>query len=127
MVFIMMVPLSIPLSALFSQEQAVRDLLWHYLLVVPVSYGFQGVVMMLVSALNALHQPLKAFQWSFMRLFVFTLPAAWIGGTLYNIEGLFIGIAVGNVLGGLLGYLYALRLRRQQLTPDFGSVHEADK
>nr|WP_206734198.1 hypothetical protein [Salmonella enterica] len=26
-----------------------RDLLWHYLLVVPVSYGFQGVVMMLVS------------------------------------------------------------------------------
>ncbi|EKF9178923.1 MATE family efflux transporter [Vibrio cholerae] len=118
MVFIMMVPLSIPLAALFSQEQAVRDLLWHYLLVVPVSYGFQGVVMMLVSALNALHQPLKAFQWSFMRLFVFTLPAAWIGGRLYNIEGLFIGIAVGNVLGGLLGYLYALRLRRQTLTPD---------
>lgn len=118
MVFIMMVPLSIPLAALFSQEQAVRDLLWHYLLVVPVSYGFQGVVMMLVSALNALHQPLKAFQWSFMRLFVFTLPAAWIGGRLYNIEGLFIGIAVGNILGGLLGYLYALRLRRQTLTPD---------
>ncbi len=74
--------------------------------------------MMLVSALNALHQPLKAFQWSFMRLFVFTLPAAWIGGRLYNIEGLFIGIAVGNILGGLLGYLYALRLRRQTLTPD---------
>ncbi|TNF19796.1 MAG: MATE family efflux transporter, partial [Vibrionaceae bacterium] len=51
LVFIMMVPLSIPLAALFSQEQAVRDLLWHYLLVVPFSYGFQGVVMMLVSAL----------------------------------------------------------------------------
>ncbi|EKO3381245.1 MATE family efflux transporter [Vibrio fluvialis] len=115
LVFIMMVPLSIPLAALFSQEQAVRDLLWHYLLVVPLSYGFQGVVMMLVSALNALHLPLKAFQWSFMRLFLFTLPSAWLGSTLYGIEGLFIGIALGNVLGGLSGYLYALLLRRRYL------------
>ncbi|MCG6402130.1 MATE family efflux transporter [Vibrio fluvialis] len=115
LVFIMMVPLSIPLAAQFSQEQAVRDLLWHYLLVVPFSYGFQGVVMMLVSALNALHLPLKAFQWSFMRLFLFTLPSAWLGSTLYGIEGLFIGIALGNVLGGLSGYLYALLLRRRYL------------
>ncbi|MBY8034929.1 MATE family efflux transporter [Vibrio fluvialis] len=115
LVFIMMVPLSIPLAALFSQEHAVRDLLWHYLLVVPISYGFQGVVMMLVSALNALHLPLKAFQWSFMRLFLFTLPSAWLGSTLYGIEGLFIGIALGNVLGGLSGYLYALLLRRRYL------------
>lgn len=110
-IFIMMVPLSIPLAALFSQEQAVRDLLWHYLLVVPISYGFQGIVMMLVSALNALHLPLKAFQWSFMRLFIFTLPAAWLGSYWYGVEGIFIGIALGNIVGGILGYLYALWLR----------------
>ncbi|MDA0120426.1 MATE family efflux transporter [Vibrio sp. T11.5] len=114
-IFVMMVPLSIPLAALFSQEQAVKDLLWHYLLVVPFSYGFQGIVMMLVSGLNALHEPLKAFQWSFMRLFAFTLPCAWMGSYLYDIEGLFIGIALGNILGGILGYLYALRVRRQFL------------
>lgn len=114
-IFIMMVPLSIPLAALFSQEQAVKDLLWHYLLVVPFSYGFQGVMMMLVSGLNALHEPLKAFQWSFMRLFVFTLPCAWLGSQLYDIEGLFIGIACGNILGGVMGYLYALRLRHKYL------------
>ncbi|WP_204244002.1 MATE family efflux transporter [Vibrio galatheae] len=116
-IFVMMVPLSIPLAALFSQEQAVKDLLWHYLLVVPFSYGFQGVMMMLVSGLNALHEPLKAFQWSFMRLFLFTLPCAWLGGQWYDIEGLFIGIALGNVLGGTLGYLYALKLRDQHLAP----------
>ncbi|MBF4283224.1 MATE family efflux transporter [Vibrio anguillarum] len=115
MIFAMMVPLSIPLSALFSQEPSVRDLLWHYLLVVPLSYGFQGIVMMLVSGLNALHQPMRAFQWSVMRLFVFTLPAAWSGSYLYDVEGLFIGIAAGNTLGGLLGYYYALRLKRTYL------------
>ncbi|PRQ62534.1 MATE family efflux transporter [Vibrio sp. V01_P9A10T6] len=115
MIFAMMVPLSIPLSALFSQEPSVRDLLWHYLLVVPLSYGFQGIVMMLVSGLNALHQPMRAFQWSVMRLFVFTLPAAWLGSYLYDVEGLFIGIAAGNTLGGLLGYYYALHLKQTYL------------
>ncbi|EKO3581806.1 MATE family efflux transporter [Vibrio metschnikovii] len=116
LIFIMMVPLSIPLAALFSQEQSVRDLLWYYLLIVPISYGFQGIVMMLVSALNALHQPLKAFQWSVMRLFIFTLPAAWLGAYWYGVIGLFIGIALGNIMGGLLGYLYALRLRQRILS-----------
>ncbi|WGW00071.1 MATE family efflux transporter [Vibrio sp. YMD68] len=111
-IFIMMVPLSIPLARLFSQEPSVRDLLWHYLLVVPFSYGFQGVTMMLVAGLNALHKPVPAFQWSIIRLFVFTLPAAWIGNQIYGVEGLFIGIAVGNVLSGVSSYLYALKLRQ---------------
>ena len=114
-VFIAMIPLSIPLSSLFSQEQAVRDLLWHYLLVVPFSYGFQGIAMILVSGLNALHKPLKAFQWSFMRLFVFVLPSAWLGSHWLESEGIFIGIAFGNIISGVLGYLYALQLRRQHL------------
>ena len=117
-IFIMMVPVSIPLSAVFSQDQAVRDGLWHYLLVVPVSYGFQGVVMVLVSSLNAMHLPIKAFQWSFMRLFVFLLPAAWLGSLLDGVEGLFIGIAVGNIAGGICAYLYALKIRKQHLQPE---------
>lgn len=116
-IFIMMVPLSIPLAALFSQEQEVKNLLWHYLLVVPFSYGFQGIVMMLIAGLNALHQPLRAFQWSFMRLFFFTLPGAWIGSLIYDIEGLFIGIALGNIVGGVLGYFYAVKLRKEYLSP----------
>jgi Na+-driven multidrug efflux pump len=115
-VFIMMVPLSIPIASLFSQEQAVKDLLWHYLLVVPFSYGFQGIVMILVASLNALHEPIKAFQWSFMRLFVFTLPCAWLGSLWFDIEGLFIGIAAGNIVGGIWGYLYAIKLRKQYLS-----------
>jgi len=112
-VFIMMVPLSIPLSAVFSQEQVVQNQLWHYLMVVPFSYGFQGIMMMLVSGLNALHQPMKAFQWSAMRLFLFTLPLAWLGGIILGVEGVFFGIAAGNILGGILSYLFAIRLRQQ--------------
>lgn len=115
LIFIMMVPLSIPLAALFGREESVNDLIWLYLVIVPVSYGFQGIIMLLVSSLNAMHLPLKAFYWSFMRLFIFTLPAAWLGSILYDIQGLFAGIAIGNIVGGILGYLYALQLRKRAL------------
>jgi Na+-driven multidrug efflux pump len=126
-IFLMMVPLSTPLSALFSQETQVREILWHYLLIVPLSYGFQGIVMMIVSALNALNQPLRAFSWNFMRLFLFTLPSAWIGSQLWQINGLFAGIAIGNVLGGVFGYFQALSLRRQNLrSSDKKANHEKE-
>ncbi len=112
LVFVMMVPLSISLASLFSQEESVKHLIWLYLVIVPISYGFQGVIMLLVGSLNAMHRPFQAFGWSFMRLFLFSLPGAWIGNNLYGIEGLFIGIAVGNVTGGVLGYLYAIKLKK---------------
>ncbi len=112
LIFVMMVPLSIPLAALFGREESVNHLIWLYLIIVPLSYGFQGVMMLLISCLNAMHQPLQAFCWSFMRLFLFTLPGAWIGSSLYGIEGLFIGITAGNIAGGVLGYLYAVKLKK---------------
>lgn len=115
LIFVMMVPLSVPFANLFSQEESVRHLLWLYLVCVPLSYGFQGIIMVLVSSLNAMHKPLPAFIWSCLRLFVFTVPCAWIGSQWFGITGLFIGVAIGNVLGGIFGYLYALTLRRELL------------
>ncbi|MGX9418004.1 MATE family efflux transporter [Vibrio sp. RC27] len=112
LIFIMMVPLSVPLSHLFSQDPQVRELLWYYLLIVPISYGFQGIVMMLVSALNAMRQPVKAFGWNFIRLFFFTLPGAWIGSWLYGIKGVFIGMAISTTLSGAMSYFYARKLHR---------------
>ncbi|GEA52033.1 MATE family efflux transporter [Vibrio inusitatus NBRC 102082] len=115
LIFIMMVPLSVPFASLFSQEENVRHLLWLYLVCVPISYGFQGIIMLLVSSLNAMHKPMLAFVWSCLRLFIFTLPCAWLGSQWFGITGLFMGVAIGNVLGGILGYLYALILRRDTL------------
>lgn len=115
LVFVMMVPLSWPLSALFSQDVEVQNLLWHYLIVVPFSYGLQAVCMLLISGLNAMHQSMKALIWNLLRLFAFLLPAAWLGSQLNGTEGLFIGIAIANIFSGIGAYLYAIRLRRQQL------------
>lgn len=112
--YVLIVPLSIPLSHLFSQDNGVQHGLWMYLICVPFSYGFQGIVMVLVSSLNAMQKPLHSFSWSFMRLFVFTLPTAWLGSQINGMEGLFIGIAVGNLLGGCSAWLYMRRVAHLQ-------------
>ncbi|MGF1691430.1 MATE family efflux transporter [Photobacterium kagoshimensis] len=115
LVFVMMVPLSWPLSAIFSQDTQVQDLLWHYLMVVPISYGLQAVCMLLISGLNAMHKPMNALIWNLLRLFAFLLPAAWLGSQIDGTEGLFIGIAVANILSGIGAYCYALRVQRRHL------------
>ncbi|PSV42557.1 MATE family efflux transporter [Photobacterium indicum] len=113
LIFVMMVPLSWPLSALFSQDVAVQEQLWHYLIVVPISYGLQAVCMLLISALNAMHKSMHALVWNLLRLFGFLLPAAWLGSQLNGTEGLFIGITVANIASGICAYLYAIRMRKQ--------------
>ncbi|MGI2799072.1 MATE family efflux transporter [Photobacterium damselae] len=118
LVFIAMVPLSWPLSSLFSQDNAVRDQLWHYLLVVPVSYGLQAVCMLLISALNALHKTTHALIWNLLRLFGFLLPLAWLGCYFDGTEGLFIGITIANIICGILAFVYAHRLRQITLVND---------
>ncbi|KDM92187.1 MATE family efflux transporter [Photobacterium galatheae] len=112
LVFIMMVPLSWPLSALFSQDEAVRTQLWHYLILVPASYGLLAICMQLINALNALHLSFQALLWNLIRLFGLLLPAAWLGGWINGTEGLFTGIAIANVLCGLAALVYARKLRR---------------
>ncbi|MFD2175945.1 MATE family efflux transporter [Veronia pacifica] len=112
-VFVAMVPLSHPIAMMFSQENAVQEKLWHYLLVVPLSYGLQGTLMMLVSALNAMKRPLVSFSFNLARLFILILPLAWLGGFLGQTEGLFIGIATANVVSGVVAYLTAVHFRRR--------------
>ncbi|WP_318419655.1 MATE family efflux transporter [Photobacterium leiognathi] len=121
LIFIAMVPLSMPLASLFSQDTTVQAQLWHYLLVVPASYGLQAVCMLLISALNALHKTVNALIWNLLRLFGFMLPSAWIGSLYYGTEGLFIGIAFANIIGGLGAYLYARQLRKSTILATFTS------
>ncbi len=108
-----MVPLSHPIADLFSQETLVREQLWLYLIVVPVSYGLLGNVMLLSSALNALKKTQYAFAVNLLRLFGLLLPFAWLGKLINGTEGLFIGIAVAHAITGLSAYLFAKHLRKQ--------------
>ncbi len=77
---------------------------------------YKQYVTLLISALNALHKTVNALIWNLLRLFGFLLPSAWVGSLYYGTEGLFIGISIANVIGGICAYLYARRLRKTTLS-----------
>ena len=72
----------------------------------PLAYGLQGIIILTNSSFNALHQPGSALILSIIRLFVFYVPLAWLGGKLYGVTGLFIGCVLANMLTATLAWFW---------------------
>ncbi|MAM70263.1 MAG: MATE family efflux transporter [Gammaproteobacteria bacterium] len=100
------------IAAIFSPEQAVRDVIILVLRILPISYAFQGMMVLSASSFNALHAPRNALITSFVRFFIFYVPLALLGAWLGGIGGLFTGAAIGNLLAGLLITWWILRYTR---------------
>jgi Na+-driven multidrug efflux pump len=95
------------LAALFSDHPQVVRLVVLYLQLVPIGYGFQGMVMLLAAALNGVRASRISLLFNGVRLFVFLLPAAWLGGKLGGEQGIYLGILLANLAAGGLAWYYA--------------------
>ena len=93
----------------FSQEAEVQSVIKAYLWLVPLSYGFSGVVILINVSMNVLGKPRLALYINLVRLFLIYLPLAYIGSQIYALNGLFIGIAVGNVAAFVLAIVLLKR------------------
>ncbi len=89
---------------LFSDETAVVAVGVAYLLIVPISYGAEGVVMVANAAFNGLGRPLPAVVISALRVIVIYLPAAYVGGRWFGVYGIFGALSISNIMCGLLAY-----------------------
>ncbi len=97
-----------PLIAnLFSDHPQVVRLIILYLHLVPIGYGFQGMVMLLASALNGVRASSISFLFNGLRLFVFLLPGTWLGAELGGEQGVYLGILLANLAAGTLAWWYA--------------------
>ncbi|WP_421154089.1 MATE family efflux transporter [Aeromonas dhakensis] len=102
------------IADLFSDHPQVVRLIVLYLHLVPIGYGFQGMVMLLASALNGVRTSSISFLFNGLRLFVFLLPGAWLGAKLGGEQGIYLGILLANLAAGTLAWWYA-RHRFEQL------------
>lgn len=92
------------IAHLFSTEPAVERLICWFIWILPLGYGLQGIVILTNSSLNALHLPMRALQMSVIRLFMFYVPLAWLGGQLFGVLGVFAGGLLAN------GFIAAIAL-----------------
>ena len=102
------------IASAFTKEQKVADIIVIFIWILPLGYGFQGVVILTNSSFNALHKPIIALVLSLIRLFICYVPFAYIGSYFYGLYGFFIGALVGNIVMAAISH----RLFVKQFTND---------
>jgi putative MATE family efflux protein len=95
------------LPALFSDTQELISVTRMYLLVVPISYGAYGIVMIMNASFNGMGKPFPAVYISVGRMIVLYVPLALIGRYYFGIAGIFVAFSAANILSGLIAYQWA--------------------
>ena len=94
------------IASIFAEEQAVADLITLFLLIVPLGYGLQGIVILTNSSFNAMHKPMIALWLSIIRLFVCYIPITALGSYWFGLEGLFWGCVLANVVAAIVSLVW---------------------
>ena len=97
------------LARTFSTEPEVIGLIQTYLMIVPLGYGVQGIVILTNSSFNAMHLPMSALLMSVLRLFVFFVPISYLGSYLFDLKGMFWAGIVANMLTAAVAYIWFCR------------------
>ena len=100
------------LAQLLSGEESVANILSWHLMLVPISLGALGLCMVMVSVSNAIGRSYTALTISALRLFAFFLPCIWLGSEIGGLQGVFVGVLVGNLLAGLCAWVVCQKALR---------------
>lgn len=105
------------IASVFADEQSVAEQIALFLVIVPIGYGLQGVIILTNSSFNAMHRPIAAMWLSIIRLFVCYIPITYLGSKFYGLQGLFWGCVIANMLAAVVSYSWfvkALSIEKRQ-------------
>jgi len=100
--FLVFLVFSLPLGTLFGKDPEVAKYIAIYLLIVSISYGMRGCAFLGISVFNAMNKPFIATGLDLIRIFIFYIPFAYIGGTIGGLTGIFWGLCLANFSAGLM-------------------------
>ena len=103
------------IANIFAKEAQVAEYIQLFLLIVPLGYGLQGIIILTNSSLNALHKPMAALVLSIIRLFVCYVPIAYLGSYFFGLYGLFWGCVVANFFTAAMSYYWFNKEINQQI------------
>ena len=104
LVAILLFFLRIEVASFFDNNNTVIEIAVLYLLLVPISYGAWGVLMMASAIFNSLGKPLSSTIMSIIRMFVLYIPLAFFGKWALGVEGIFVAAAASNILMGIIAF-----------------------
>lgn len=107
--------------SLFSDHAQVTDVGTLFLMIVPISYGAYGMVMVMNASFNGMGKPMPAVHISVGRMVVIYIPLAIVGEKYFGVAGVFAAYAVANIVTGVISYLWARASVQAQC--DMHAVH----
>ena len=111
------IAVSRPVAGLFSNDPLVVDHIVRFLWIVPIGYGMQGVGRLVSVTLNAINRPMHAAALTVVRLVVLLVPLAYLGSQWFGLKGLFAGVAVANVLAGIVAWVWIQQVCKRGRVP----------
>ncbi|MEO1036311.1 MAG: MATE family efflux transporter [Pseudomonadota bacterium] len=107
------------IALFFNEDPAVVSVAVSYFWIVPLSYGTASMVMVMNATFNGLGRPMPAVMVSMARMVFIFLPLAWLGAHLAGVQGIFVALALANVVCGIGAYVWVRRaLADEQRTLD---------
>lgn len=97
------------IAALFDENPQVIEVTVQYLMLVPISYGAWGVLMMASAIFNSLGKPISSTIMSIIRMFVIYVPLAFVGKALFGVEGIFLAACLSNLAMGVIAFSWNRR------------------
>lgn len=96
----------------FSSDAAVVAAAVLYFRTVPFSYPFGNVATGWSSAFNALGLPIHGLGLILLRSLALTVPLAWAGERYFGYPGVFLALALANVLSGVAAHIWGMRVAK---------------
>lgn len=113
-VYLLLILISPYIAAAFSDNPQVRLVIRSFLLILPLTYGAHGVVILVMVSLNVLRRPRTALLTTLIRLMLLYVPLAYLGSRWGGITGIFIGAATANVIAGIVSFCIIRRVCNEQ-------------
>jgi putative MATE family efflux protein len=93
-----------PVASVFNKNLIVIKTILMYLRIVPITFGLEGLLILLAAALYVLHKPFHATGLVVIQMVVLYIPLAHLGSFLIGLPGVFIATAVAYGFSGILAH-----------------------
>jgi putative MATE family efflux protein len=116
MIAIILFILARPIAGLFTESEIVIRTTVIYLRIVPIAYGFQGILKIGATILNVLNQPFRSSFLTLSQTFIFYIPMALVLKEFFDIRGIFLALAISYIATGIISHFFvSYRLMKAEM------------
>lgn len=109
-VYALLALLAWPAARLFTPDPEVQEVIVAFVRISMTVLALDVLVHLAVATFNGLRRPARAATAQVLYLLVFIVPATLLGSWLYDLHGVFAGLAVGSALAGLVAWRWLLAI-----------------